>query len=370
VNSADRWLPFAVAGLAVIVFSVAAYFVVQTPSSVLPESGDAPVSPTQLPDTVTYSIEEGQSAADIGRDLETLGVIRSGRQFESLVKLMGVGDRLSAGDYVFHVGAPVPSVVQEIIVKAAVPVIRVTFPEGIRIEEMAALAEEAGFGTAEEFLAAAEVAQLPPGLAEALPPTSSLPEGQRLQGYLFPDTYIRPVGFTAEQLVRLMIETMDEKFTLEMRTAAAARGLTTHQVLTLAAIVEREAVLAEERPRIAGVFYNRLKAGDILGADPTAQYAASLDPESVALYGYWKRELTQVDLDNPSPYNTRENAGLPPGPITNPSLASIEAVVYPEDTDYYYFVANAVLADGSHVFAVTEAEHDLNKLQYGAGAAP
>jgi UPF0755 protein len=136
-------------------------------------------------------------------------------------------------------------------------------------------------------------------------------------------------------------------------------------VLTLAAIVEREAVLPEERPLIAGVFFNRLRAGDLIGADPTVQFAASLDPESVALYGYWKKALTILDLENPSPYNTRLFAGMPPGPITNPSLASIEAVAYPEDTDYYYFVANAVAADGSHKFAVTEAEHIRNIAEYG-----
>lgn len=365
MNPIVRWLPLAAAGIVLGVVGLATYMVAGTPGAVLPDDADAPVSSTRLPDTVSYTVEEGQSAANIGNDLEVLGVIRSGRQFESLVRLMGVGDRLSAGDYVFHIGASVPSIVQEIIVKDAVPVLRVTFPEGIRIEEMAVLAEEAGFGTAEEFLAAAETAQLPPGLAEDLPPTATLPEGQRLQGYLFPDTYIRPVGFTADQLVRLMIETMDERFTPEMRAAAAARGLTTHQVLTLAAIVEREAVLPEERPLIAGVFFNRLRAGDLIGADPTVQFAASLDPESVALYGYWKKALTILDLENPSPYNTRLFAGMPPGPITNPSLASIEAVAYPEDTDYYYFVANAVAADGSHKFAVTEAEHIRNIAEYG-----
>ena len=96
-----------------------------------------------------------------------------------------------------------------------------------------------------------------------------------------------------------------------------------YQAITLAAIVEREAVLEEERPLIAGVFYNRLAAGDLLGADPTVQFAVSLDPASVAKYGYWKRGLTAADLESPSPYNTRKVAGLPPGPITNPGLASI-----------------------------------------------
>jgi UPF0755 protein len=174
------------------------------------------------------------------------------------------------------------------------------------------------------------------------------------------------VDSTADELVRRLIEQMNSQFNAEMREAAAERGLTVHEVLTLASIVEREAVLEEERPLIAGVFFNRLEAGDLIGADPTTQFAVSLDPESVREYGYWKDELTAVDLDNDSPYNTRKFAGMPPGPITNPSLASIEAVVYPADTDFYYFVADAVAGDGSHRFAVTEAEHNSNIAIYGS----
>ncbi|WBL36327.1 endolytic transglycosylase MltG [Tepidiforma flava] len=199
-----------------------------------------------------------------------------------------------------------------------------------------------------------------PGLAEHLPP------GADLRGYLFPDTYIMPVGSTMDDLVAYMIRTLDERFTPELRAAAAARGLNPHQALTLASIVEREAVLPAERPLIAGVFYNRLAAGDRLGADPTVQFAVALDPASVQRYGWWKKELTIIDLENPSPYNTRLFPGLPPGPIACPGLASIEAVAYPTDTDYYYFVADAKKGDGSHVFAVTFAEHERNIALYGA----
>ena len=136
--------------------------------------------------------------------------------------------------------------------------------------------------------------------------------------------------------------------------------------MTLASIVEREAALASERPLIAGVFYNRLAAGDLIGADSTTQFAVALDPASVAAYGYWKTDLTLEDVQNPSPYNTRAVAGLPPGPITNPGLASIQAVAEPTDTKYYYFVANARLGDGSHVFSETQDEQDRNTAEYGS----
>jgi UPF0755 protein len=278
---------------------------------------------------------------------------------------MGVQDNLSSGEFVFHIGSPVTEVVDGLLVRPGPAQVSVTFPEGIRIEEMAEILEEAGIGLAEQFIFAAQNAQLPPGLASALPPAETLPEDQRLQGYLFPDTYFVAVDSTPAELVRRMIERMNEQFNADLRERATAMGLTTHEVLTLASIVEREAVLDSERARIAGVFLNRIEAGDLIGADPTVQYALSLVPGSVEEFGYWKEEITLEDLDIASPYNTRRVPGLPPGPITNPSFASIEAVVNAEETDFYYFVADAVAGDGSHRFAVTAAEHDANIAIYG-----
>lgn len=351
--------------LTVVCVLIASAFMAGSPGAVLgdtvPEARGTEASDEDIPFTVT----EGATASTIGDQLESLGVIRSSRQFQVLVALTGIGSELSAGDHIFRPGMSTPSVIRRLLVPEDVPVLRVTFPEGIRIEEMAVVAEEAGFGPREAFIEAVDNATLPPGLAQALPAAELLPPGQRLQGYLFPDTYILPVGATMDDLVAMMISTLNERFTPAMREAAAAQGLDTHQALTIASIVEREAVLAEERPLIAGVFYNRIRAGDIIGADPTTQFAVALDPESVREYGYWKQELTLEDLDNPSPYNTREVPGIPPGPITNPGLAAIEAVAYPEETELYYFVADAVAGDGSHRFAVTEAEHFANIQQYG-----
>lgn len=353
--------PIAIAGLlfAVAAILVASYCVARTPKDVL--SGDfpgaAPVSDdrTQVP----YTLREGRSAGDVGKDLEELGIVRSARQFELLASLMGVHRQLSAGDFLLARNSSTLSILNRLTVQELVPVLKVTFPEGIRFEEMAVVAEEAGFGPRDEFLAAVGRAKLPAGLAE------TLPEGANLQGYLFPDTYILPEGATMDDLVALMIETLDERFSPELRAAALAQGLNPHQALTLAAVVEREAVVSEERPLIAGVFYNRLAENDRLGADPTTQFAVALDPKSVDEFGWWKKELTILDLEHPSPYNTRLFPGLPPGPITNPGLASIEAVAKPEVTDYYYFVADAVKGDGSHAFAVTFAEHERNVATVG-----
>jgi len=132
-------------------------------------------------------------------------------------------------------------------------------------------------------------------------------------------------------------------------------------VVTLASIVEREAVEPSERPIIASVFLNRLRAGIALQADPTVQYAVGQNNPSVAKYGYWKKDLTLDDLQVDSPYNTYVHPGLPPGPIANPGLASINAVVRPASTNYLYFVAKN---DGTHVFAETLEEHLRNVEQY------
>jgi UPF0755 protein len=339
---------------------VATAFIAQTPDSVL----DGDVTGTHQAegprDTVDYALPEGASGSSVGADLEAAGIVRSGRQFEVLLSLMGLQDQLSAGDHRLKLNSSVVEVINLITVKEGVDTLRVTFPEGIRYEEMAVRAQEAGFGLSEEFIEAVNRAQLPESLQAAVP------EGQGLQGYLFPDTYILPVGSTMDDLVALMLETFAERFSPELRAAAEARGLSVHAAVTLASIIEREAVIPEERPIMAGVFMNRLAAGDLLGADPTVQFALALDPASVADYGWWKRELTLEDLEIDSPYNTRKFPGLPPGPITNPGLASLEAAANPAVTDYYYFVADAVAGDGSHRFAVTEAEHDANTAQYGA----
>ncbi len=349
---------------ALVVFAavLAGYAISRTPGDTLGRARGPVAARTIGADgQADYTLPKESSAAKIGDDLEELGIIRSGAQFALLVRLMGVEKKLSAGEYTLPKGISAVTAVQAVTVKDSVPVRRVTFPEGIRIEEMAVIAEKAGFGTAQEFLVAAAAAKLPSGLA------LNLPAGAGLQGYLFPDTYILPIGARSPQLVALMIETFDVRFSAELRAAAAQRGFSTHEVVTMASIVEREAVLEGERPRIAGVFYNRLAGSDSLGADPTVQFAITVNnPATVTQHGWWKKELTAVDLDSQSPYNTRKFGGLPPGPITNPGLASLEAAAKPEATDFYYFVADAKKGDGSHAFAVTFAEHEGNIATVGS----
>ena len=308
-----------------------------------------------------YRLAEGSTSQEVAEQLEELGVIRSATQFTVLVGLLGLQNRLASGVYTLHPCASTYSIISSLTIGEVVPTVRITFPEGLRIEEMAAIAEEAGLGAAEEFIAAAREVDLQISLAVQLPEGEDRERYAYPEGYLFPDTYIVPLGSTAADLVALMAETMHIRFSAELREAAARRGLTPHEVLTLASLIEREVSVPEERAVVAGVLFNRIEAFDRLGVDATVQYAlASSDPASVEAHGWWKPgdELTFADLEIDSPYNTRRFTGLPPGPIANPGLAAIEAVVYAEDTRYYFYSVDTRRDDGSHCFAVTFADHN------------
>ncbi|KPJ48240.1 MAG: hypothetical protein AMJ38_05760 [Dehalococcoidia bacterium DG_22] len=349
-----RFLPLAGILLAIVMVGIGIWQITETPGSVLKEEPPT-VPPTSAPgESVIITIQEGESAQEVGEKLEDEGIISSGLLFRVLVALEGYEDNLVAGDYEFERGMPTLEVVERIRRGQTAPLV-VTIREGVRAEEIAELMEEKEVVSAEDFLEA----------IESWYEFSFLytkPYWANLEGYLFPDTYFFNRNMTVEDVVQQILENFDQRVDSELRQEAAVAGLLVHTVLTLASIVEREAQVAEERPIIADVFLKRLRRGMPLEADPTVQYALGNDPASVTRHGYWKQELTEADLEVDSPYNTYRNTGLPPGPICNPGLDSIEAVVRPAQTNYLYFVARA---DGSHVFAETLEEHLRNIEQYG-----
>ena len=161
----------------------------------------------------------------------------------------------------------------------------------------------------------------------------------------------------------MMAKQFDKEVTPKLRQQFTARGLTLHQAVTLASIVEREAAIPAEQPIIASVYLNRLRVNMPLQADPTVQFAVASANLAEALgYGYWKHELSRGDLQFQSPYNTYVYRGMPPGPICSPGLAALEAIANPASTEYLFFVAKG---DGSHVFAKTDTEHAANVERYG-----
>ncbi|MGB7872793.1 MAG: endolytic transglycosylase MltG, partial [Anaerolineales bacterium] len=219
---------------------------------------------------------------------------------------------------------------------------------GWRIEEIADSLATSGLSiTSDEFLAAARSA--PPGL-------DYLPASASTEGFLYPDIYILPRTITAEELVDEFLRNFSLHLTLDLREGFTRQGLEVYQAVTLASIVQREAIVADERAQIASVFLNRLKADMKLDTDPTVQYALGYDASKGT---WWTNPLSAVDLQIDSPYNTYLYTGLPPGPIANPSLSALRAVAFPAETPYYFFRARC---DGSglHVFSVTFEEHLQN----------
>ncbi|HZR97811.1 MAG TPA: endolytic transglycosylase MltG [Chloroflexota bacterium] len=312
---------------------------------------DGPVSDDST--AVLFRVEPGQSAAQIGEALQRQGLVRSAQVFRLLVEQEGVAGHLAAGEYELSPSMSAREVVAALARGRVRRGLSITVPEGWRAEEIAWKLDVIAPGAGGEYLAGVYD-------AERFAADLDLPPGASLEGFLFPDTYEWRPEDGAGGLVDRMVREFLQKFDGRRREAASARGLSLREAVTLASIVEREAMLPEERPLIAAVYYNRLALDMPLQADPTVQYALA-EPQVPAPGDLlWKRELSLSDLDVSSPYNTYRKRGLPAGPICNPGLSALDAVAQPATTDALYFVARS---DGSHVFARTLDEHLANVRQ-------
>ncbi|HKY20756.1 MAG TPA: endolytic transglycosylase MltG [Vicinamibacterales bacterium] len=289
-------------------------------------------------------IEPGSGTRAIGERLIQGGVVRNDATFRAALWRTGRARSLQAGEFRFE-RPMTPTEVIEKIARGDVYNRRITFPEGLTIQDMARIYEQQKFGKADAFIAAARDA----GSVRDIDPSAG-----DLEGYLFPETYSMPRDATATRLVQLMVGRFRQLFTPEMQQAGQALGLTPRQAVTLASLVEKETAVPAERPIVAGVYLNRLKIGMGMQADPTVIYA-------LQRAGRYDGNLRRDDLSFDSPYNTYRYAGLPPGPIASPGLESLKATVAPAAVDFLYFVSRN---DGSHVFARTLAEHNENVREY------
>ena len=290
------------------------------------------------------TIRQGASSSEIGRQLATAQVVRDPGLFRAALWWTGRGRSLKAGEYRFD-HALTPLEVLDVLVRGDVYTLRLTFPEGLSIDEMAKLYESHGFGKGSDFVAAARNVNRIRDLDG---------KASDLEGYLFPETYSLPRQIPAARLVDLMVDRFLAVYDDKMRARASAGGLTTRQALTLASLIEKETGTPEERPLVAAVYRNRMKFGMPMQADPTVVYALS---KAHRYDGNIRRE----DLSLDSPYNTYRYSGLPPGPIAAPGKASLEAALMPADVPYLYFVSRN---DGSHVFARTLDEHNANVRKF------
>ena len=299
------------------------------------DAGLAPVSTEGAPKIVR--IPEGTSVEGIIAILHDESLIRDARAFKLMLRMEGLSGQLKAGAYEVS-GSMSGEEIARHIASGKVAMRRLTIPEGLTLEQIAERMAEADLvedaATFEERAVAETVAS-----EIAMP----LPEGN-LEGYLFPETYDFCCDLQPDPMIIRMVQELEERFYAPNRAEIEARGLSLHEIITLASLVEREARVDHERPLIAGVIQNRLDRGMRLQIDATVQYAL---PEH-------KERLLFADLKIDSPYNTYLHEGLPPGPIASPGLPALMAALRPAETDAFFYVARA---DGTHIFSHTFSEH-------------
>ncbi|NLC71895.1 MAG: endolytic transglycosylase MltG [Desulfuromonadaceae bacterium] len=297
-----------------------------------------PVAP---PESTIITIPSGTSFNQAAQLLEQKGIISSARKLKILAHWQGSATRVKAGRYLFE-GEAIPHQILERLVAGDVLQERLTIPEGWTAAEIARRIGESGPGKEATVLRLVRDKEFIRRLEMDV---------SSLEGYLFPSTYTFPEDFPVERLLETMVREFHSRLTEEMKKAAAERNLSLHQWVTLASIIQKEAGNVEEMPLIAAVFHNRLKKGMLLQADPTVIYGIS----------DFDGNLTRRHLSTPTPYNTYQVPGLPPGPIANPGLDALKAAVQPAPVDYLFFVSRN---DGTHVFSRTLREHNAAVFKY------
>jgi peptidoglycan lytic transglycosylase G len=297
-----------------------------------------------------FEIKLGESTYDITNRLQRDGLIGDANLLRDYLIYSGLDKTIQAGKYTLNPRNSPLEIAQSL--QDATPA-EVTFGilPGWRLEEIAAALPTSGLGfSVVDFM---QLAKHPP---DSLPLAHELPPGASLEGFLFPDSYRLPRAISPQDFLKTALDDFQTKVTPDLIAGYESQNLTLFQAVTLASLVQREAIVEEEMPMIASVFANRLSAGMRLDSDPTVQYALGKDRESGS---WWKSPLSLEDLQVISPYNTYQIPGLPPGPIANPSLSALRAVAFPAETPYYYFRA-ACDGSGRHSFAETFEQHDRN----------
>lgn len=279
-------------------------------------------------------IERGSGVNQIAADLSKEGLIRSKLVFYFVVKLNGLENKIQAGDFRLSPSMSAPEIAAS-LTKGTLDQ-WVTIIEGLRKEEIAQILSE------EVSIDAAEFVQ----------------KGR--EGYLFPDTYLIPKDSSVDTVLSILQNNFDKKYTPDMQSIASQKGLTNEEVITLASLVEKEARSFKNKVTVASIILKRYKRGWPLDIDATVQYALGYDPIKKT---WWKKSLTTDNVKIISPYNTYKNAGLPPGPICNPGLNSINAVLQADpNTPYWFYISSR---DGSTMhYAKTSEEHERNIERY------
>ncbi len=305
-----------------------------------------PVDPSKKGSEVVLNIPPNASGAYISHKLYQAGLTRGPEVFKLYARYKGITGKLKPGKYVFNPAQPLEEIAAALV---AGPPDKITFtvPEGYNFRQLVDMLSGRGLIDRGKFISLVSQEDFNYPFLEGV-----TPNGQRLEGYLFPDTYHIGSRTTEKEIIEMMLKRFkDELLKINFTEKTSRLGLSIHEAVTLASMVEREARVDSERPLIAGVMLNRLQRGMMLQIDATVEYALGGHRDKI----YYK------DLETDSPYNTYKNNGLPPGPISFPGGASLKAVANPVTTDYLYYVAKP---DGTHAFAKTLSEHNANKAKY------
>jgi UPF0755 protein len=293
----------------------------------------------QIP--VLLTIAPGASLSRVANQLEEQGVITSALTLRLLARLDTQLAQIQAGRYNFSEAATPPEILARLHTGDTIK-LRLTIPEGFTLKQIIERIAAEGYGNKQRLYQLASDPDFLKKLQVA---------GESLEGYLFPETYLFTEGATEEALLKMMVDLCHQQLDPALLADASTQGLTPHQLVTLASIIEKETGAVDEMPLISSVFHNRLSRGIPLQTDPTVIYGIK----------DFDGNLTRKDLKTPSPYNTYLMRGLPPGPIASPGRTALEAAAHPAQSKYLYFVARG---DGSHQFSKTLEEHNAAVRKY------
>ena len=295
----------------------------------------------------SFTVDQGETVNSVASQLELVGLIRNAEAFRAYLIYSGQDTSIQAGDYKLSAAMSTIGIARELQDATPEEVNFVILP-GWRMEEIAASLPSSGLAISpDDFLAAARSPHRE---------FDFLASADNTEGFLYPDDYVIPRDVSADVLVNGFLRNFALHLSPELTSGYEKQGLTVYQAVILASLVEREAVKGEEKPLIASVYLNRLKQGMKLDADPTVQYALGYSPLQQS---WWTSPLTLIDLQVNSPYNTYLNSGLPPSPIASPGTDALQAVAFPEESNYLFFRARC---DGSgyHEFSESFDEHLAN----------
>jgi peptidoglycan lytic transglycosylase G len=290
---------------------------------------------------VSITVNSGRSLSSVAQELERTGVIRSSLALKIIARWNKQGGQIQAGSYRFDQPAT-PGEILKRLIQGDVEKVTLTIPEGFTLQQIIERINQQGYGSKTKL---AELAYNSDFI------TSLNISADSLEGYLYPETYLFAPGNDERALLKMMVNQFQKQITAELKTSAQHVGLSLHQLVTLASIIEKETGVVDEMPLISSVFHNRLKRRIPLQTDPTVIYGIK----------DFDGNITRKHLKTPTPYNTYMIRGLPPGPIASPGLAALKAATSPAKTNLLYFVARG---DGSHKFSKSLKEHNAAVLKY------